>query len=157
MKGLLLTLITALSFPSFGAVELKDVFPLTCAVEYDGDPATLKTDEALPQTFHDLDEIDTLGGAPFWWHNPDSDWDGKYVFGFIAGKFRAQFRRYETDAEKSVRVAAAGGKDDEKTIHIVDTDTKYASLDELASGEPFRFWSPETPKFVLVCKKGLSF
>lgn len=163
MKLIIFSLITLFSFQSF-AVELSKVFPLTCALYYDGD--TEHPD--LVQTFHDLDEVDTLGGAPFWWRvSDDENDDAKYVFGMINGQFRAQYRRSENEQEKishfydlSVKYGKSQSAKDlaalnaySETIIIKEYDTKYADLENLVAGQAFTFSSKETPDVVLKCQK----
>lgn len=151
MKNLILTLIAAFSLPSFSA-ELKDVFPLACAMYYMDDNGKTHG-PLLSQTFDSVDEIDTVNTAAFWWKlYSDHDADEKYSFGYIDGKFKAVYTRPETEEEVNKRLTKTNDSFDQ-TMVITELETAYASIDDLAAGKDFRFSSEETPEVTLVCQK----
>lgn len=151
MNKLILTLIAAFSLQSYGA-ELKDVFPLTCALEYLDENGKIHG-PILPQTFNSPEELDTVNSAPFWWKlYSEDEHDEKYVFGYIDGKFRAQYRRPETEAEANERLTKNKHSID-TTVVITEHETAYASINDLAAGKRFVFSSEETPEVKLICQK----
>ena len=152
MKTLILAFLATLVTQTFAA-ELKDVFPLTCGLERADRPDRI----FKPRTFRDLDELETVNAAPYFWSIDKSN-DAKYVFGYLNGQFRAQYRRQESHQEKIARANSQaeqfkGGVDE--TIHVLDVETVYASIEDLAKGEEFTYTSEETPNFTLICQKGL--